>query len=66
MKRHVDVFAFRFAVFDQNGCDALGDFAILRFCSGVRPSTQVICTCGMEFLLGFSSSNNPSLKTEAF
>src|SRR5258708_38106019 len=21
--------------------------AILRFCSGVRPSTQVICTCGI-------------------
>src|ERR1700730_50852 len=23
--------------------------AIFRFCSGVRPSTQVICTCGIAF-----------------
>src|ERR1700682_2452618 len=38
--------------------------AIFRFCSGVRPSTQVICTCGMFFfslksIIESNSTQNP-------
>src|SRR5438105_15788619 len=35
--------------------------AIFRFCSAVRPSTQVICTCGISLLLGIYDSPCVSL-----
>ena len=40
--------------------------AILRFISGVRPSTQVICTCGISHLLGMGNLRNLACKTRAF
>jgi hypothetical protein len=38
----------------------------LRFCSGVRPSTQVICTCGMTFLLERASLTLIFRNSQAF